>query len=232
MKTLYESILSSTNTGKTAINREKIEKWIDANIPNLKNAYEINKDLQICSKHFISIPEGLTEIPKYIKFGDVKELVLNCDINILTEEQFPTSMKHFYISGRVNNIININFPLKINTRLSVSAFPHLVKEIKNLEVEFPETPKKHFKIIDLDTTNIEIKDIKNINAKNITHLYIRDTPAAKKIMRNVNKFIKDKDNDKMNDYLNDIFGHMPNIEVVVTSQRTTLRNTEINWFKL
>lgn len=230
MKTLYESILSSTNTGKTAINREKIEKWIDTNIPYLKNAYEINKDLQICSKHFISIPEGLTEIPKYIKFGDINELVLNCDINILTKEQFPTSMNHFSISGRANNIIDINFPLKINTRLSFSAFPQLVKEIKNLEVEFPDTTNKHF--IDLDNTNIEIKDIKNINAKNITNLYIRDTPAAKKIMRNVNKFIKDKDNDKMNDYLNDIFGHMPNIKLVVTSQRTTLRNTEINWFKL
>lgn len=230
MKTLYESILSSTNTGKTAINREKIEKWIDTNIPYLKNAYEINKDLQICSKYSIRIPEGLTEIPKYIKFGDVKELVLNCDINILTEEQFPTSMNQFLISGRANNIIDINFPLKINTRLSFSAFPHLVKEIKNLEVEFPDTTNRHF--IDLDNTNIEIKDIKNINAKNITNLYIRDTPAAKKIMRNVNKFIKDKDNDKMNAYLNDIFGHMPNIKIVVTSQRTTLRNTEINWFKL
>jgi hypothetical protein len=230
MKTLYESILSSTNTGKTAITKEKIEKWIDTNIPYLKNAYEINKDLQICSKYSIRIPEGLTEIPKYIKFGDVKELVLNCDINILTEEQFPTNMNQFLISGRANNIIDINFPLKINTRLSFSAFPHLVKEIKNLEVEFPDTTNRHF--IDLDTTNIEIKDIKNINAKNITNLYIRDTPAAKKIMRNVNKFIKDKDNDKMNAYLNDIFGHMPNIKNVVTSQRTILRNTEFNWFKL
>jgi len=232
MITLYESILSSTNTGKTTINREKIEKWIDANIPYLKNAYEINKNLQICSKHFIRIPEGLTEIPKYIKFGDVNDIALNCDINILTKEQFPTSMNQFSISGRANNIIDINFPLKINTRFSFSAFPQLVKEIKNLEVEFPDTTSKRFKIIDLDNTNIEIKDIKNINAKNITHLYIRDTPAAKKIMRNVNKFIKDKDNDKMNDYLNDIFSHIPNIEVVVTSQRTTLRKGKISWFKL
>lgn len=232
MITLYESILSSTKTGKSAINREKIEKWIDTNIPYLKNAYEINKDLQICSKYSIRIPEGLTEIPKYIKFGDVNDIALNCDVNILTKEQFPTSMNHFYISGRANNIIDIKFPLKINNRLSFSAFPHLVKEIKNLEVEFPDATSKHFKIIDLDTTNIEIKDIKNINAKNITHLYIKDTPAAKKIMRNVNKFIKDKDNDKMNDYLNDIFGHIPNIENVVTLQRTILRKGKISWFKL
>lgn len=231
MKTLYESILSSTNTGKTAINKEKIEKWIDANIPYLNSEYEINKDLQICSKYSIRIPEGLTEIPKYIKFGDVNEIALNCDINILTKEQFPTNMNHFFISGRANNIIDINFPLKINNRFSFSAFPHLVKEIKNLEVEFPDTTSKHFKIIDLDTTNIEIKDIKNINAKNITHLYIKDTPAAKKIMRNINKFIKDKDTDKMNDYLNDIFSHMPNIEIVVTLQRTMLRNIKNTWYK-
>lgn len=232
MKTLKESILSSTKTGKSAINREKIEKWIDDNIPYLKNAYEINNDLQICSNYFIRIPEGLTEIPKYIKFGDVNEIALNCDVNILTKEQFPTSMNSFLISGRANNIIDIKFPLKINNRFLFSAFPHLVKEIKNLEVEFPDATSKHFKIIDLDTTNIEIKDIKNINAKNITHLYIKDTPAAKKIMRNVNKFIKDKDNDKMNDYLNDIFSHMPNIENVVTLQRTILRKGKISWFKL
>jgi hypothetical protein len=232
MKTIYESILSSTKTGKTAITKEKIEKWIDANIPYLKNAYEINNDLQICSNCLIRIPEGLTEIPKYIKFGDVNDIALNCDVNILTKEQFPTSMNTFLISGRANNVIDIKFPLKINNRFSFSAFPHLVKEIKNLEVEFPDTTSKHFKIIDLDTTNIEIKDIKNINAKNITNLYIKDTPAAKKIMRNVNKFIKDKDNDKLNDYLNDIFSHMPNIENVFTLQRTILRKGKISWFKL
>jgi hypothetical protein len=232
MKTIYESILSSTKTGKTAITKEKIEKWIDANIPYLKNAYEINNDLQICSNYLIRIPEGLTEIPKYIKFGDVNDIALNCDVNILTKEQFPTSMNTFLISGRANNVIDIKFPLKINNRFSFSAFPHLVKEIKNLEVEFPDTTSKHFKIIDLDTTNIEIKDIKNINAKNITNLYIKDTPAAKKIMRNVNKFIKDKDNDKLNDYLNDIFSHMPNIENVFTLQRTILRKGKISWFKL
>jgi hypothetical protein len=51
-------------------------------------------------------------------------------------------------------------------------------------------------------------------------------------MRNVNKFIKDKDNDKLNDYLNDIFSHMPNIENVFTLQRTILRKGKISWFKL
>jgi hypothetical protein len=230
MKTLYESILSSTKTGKSAITKEKIEKWMDANIPYLKNAYEINNDLQICSKKsIIKIPEGITEIPKYIKFGDVDELALNCDVNILTKEQFPTSMNTFLISGRANNVIDIKFPLKINNRFSFSAFPHLVKEIKNLEVEFPELSSN---IIDLSTTNIDIKDINNINSKNLMQLYITDTPAAKKIIGKVNKFIKDKDNDKMNDYLNDIFSHMPKIQIVYISHRTLLRNVKNVWYKV
>jgi hypothetical protein len=230
MKTLYESILSSTKTGKTAITKEKIEKWMDANIPYLKNAYEINNDLQICSKKsIIKIPEGITEIPKYIKFGDVDELALNCDVNILTKEQFPTSMNTFLISGRANNVIDIKFPLKINNRFSFSAFPHLVKEIKNLEVEFPELSSN---IIDLSTTNIDIKDINNINSKNLMQLYITDTPAAKKIIGKVNKFIRDKDNDKMNAYLNDIFGHMPKIQIVYISHRTLLRNVKNVWYKV
>jgi hypothetical protein len=230
MKTLYESILSSTKTGKTAITKEKIEKWMDANIPYLKNAYEINNDLQICSKKsIIRIPEGITEIPKYIKFGDVDELALNCDVNILTKEQFPTSMNTFLISGRANNVIDIKFPLKINNRFSFSAFPHLVKEIKNLEVEFPELSSN---IIDLSTTNIDIKDINNINSKNLIQLYITDTPAAKKIIGKVNKFIRDKDNDKMNAYLNDIFGHIPKIQIVYISHRTLLRNVKNVWYKV
>lgn len=230
MRTLKESILSSTKTGKTAITKEKIEKWMDANIPYLKNAYEINNDLQICSKKsIIKIPEGITEIPKYIKFGDVDELALNCDVNILTKEQFPTSMNTFLISGRANNVIDIKFPLKINNRFSFSAFPHLVKEIKNLEVEFPEVSSN---IIDLSTTNIDIKDINNINSKNLIQLYITDTPAAKKIIGKVNKFIRDKDNDKMNAYLNDIFGHMPKIQIVCISHRTLLRNVKNVWYKV
>jgi hypothetical protein len=230
MRTLKESILSSTKTGKTAITKEKIEKWMDVNIPYLKNAYEVNNDLQICSKKsIIRIPEGLTEIPNYIKFGNVDELCINCDVNILTKEQFPTSMNTFLISGRANNVIDIKFPLKINNRFSFSAFPHLVKEIKNLEVEFPELSSN---IIDLSTTNIDIKDINNINSKNLIQLYITDTPAAKKIIGKVNKFIRDKDNDKMNAYLNDIFGHMPKIQIVYISHRTLLRNVKNVWYKV
>ena len=54
MKTLYESILGSTKSGKDKILREKIQDWIDSvsqDKPavggNYKNKFTINSDLTI-----------------------------------------------------------------------------------------------------------------------------------------------------------------------------------------
>jgi len=80
MKKLYESILSSTNTGKAAINRKKIEDWLKEN--KLDNDYEIDdkNNISIFGDKFVRINGGYkiyTEIPKFIKIKFCSSLIVD-----------------------------------------------------------------------------------------------------------------------------------------------------------
>ena len=77
MKSLYESILSSTNTGKASI----IKAWLDEN--DIKN-YTINSKGEVdVNGDVILSGRGLTEFPSFIQFGTVKGNFF-CNNNNLT----------------------------------------------------------------------------------------------------------------------------------------------------
>ena len=77
MKSLYESILSSTNTGKASI----IKAWLDEH--NIKN-YTINSKGEVDVDGDVNLSgRGLTEFPSYIQFGNVKGNFF-CNNNNLT----------------------------------------------------------------------------------------------------------------------------------------------------
>ena len=77
MKSLYESILSSTNTGKTAL----IRAWLDKN--DIKN-YTINDKGEIdVDGSVVLTNNNFGEFPKYIQFNIVKRNFY-CSYNKLT----------------------------------------------------------------------------------------------------------------------------------------------------
>ena len=76
MKTLYESILSSTRSGKAAITSWLEEYGIKNYTLNARGEIDVDGDVDLSSK-------GLTEFPPYIQFGTVKGNFL-CDLNRLT----------------------------------------------------------------------------------------------------------------------------------------------------
>jgi hypothetical protein len=85
MKTLIESILSSTKTGKEAI-KKQIEEWLKSN--NVKD-FDINDDNSISmytdTRTFFEIK---TDIPKYIKIKYCSEFLINTPeaLNVVPEE--------------------------------------------------------------------------------------------------------------------------------------------------
>ena len=77
MKSLYESILSSTNAGKASI----IKAWLDEH--NIKN-YTINDKGEIDVDGNVNLINcGLREFPSYIQFGTVKGNFF-CNNNYIT----------------------------------------------------------------------------------------------------------------------------------------------------
>ena len=77
MKSLYESILSSTHAGKVSL----VRKWLDEH--NIKN-YTINKKGEIDVDGNVSLIKcGLVEFPSFIQFGTIKGNFY-CSYNKLT----------------------------------------------------------------------------------------------------------------------------------------------------
>ena len=97
MKTLSESILSSTNVGKHTL----IYKWVDENLISFTNpdssAFKINSDDTISPKDgeiVIKIPN--IDIPKYIEFGDCTGTYISMidkTLKSLSMKQFPKNAK-------------------------------------------------------------------------------------------------------------------------------------------
>ena len=82
MKTLYESILSSTKSGKLAL----IKNWCEENQPFAGN-WEITKDYEIaCTKkggHLILKFDTFSELPDYIQFKDDNFLITSINRMLL-----------------------------------------------------------------------------------------------------------------------------------------------------
>lgn len=88
MKTLYESILSSTKSGVKSL----IKEWCDEN--NIfRGYYEINDKMEITREHSIRNSSVIfldlqfityTKLPKYIKFADDENLSIHVGVNMKT----------------------------------------------------------------------------------------------------------------------------------------------------
>lgn len=105
MKSLKESILSSTNTGKTAINRKKIEDWcmkhniFDGDFKvNGKNEIEPNSPRYYTQ--YIKLEDDEV-VPSYIKFADDEKLAF--DIHSLDSKSYKYNGKNLDLHFLPNN---------------------------------------------------------------------------------------------------------------------------------
>jgi hypothetical protein len=169
MKTLKESILSSTNTGKKSL----IETWCKK---YLKSDYEITKDLKIKLKnntlnlHY----EDYDELPDYIEFEDNPKLHLS-----INSFENPV-IKSFRGLPKICNSLIINHEFKEIPELSIKAnFVSLAcKDTKtdNFYFDFFETPERESTLI--------VRDIsfKNVHANKFKCLSVSDDSRNGKIV--------------------------------------------------
>ena len=100
MKSLYESILGSTNAGKAGL----IRAWLDEN--DIKN-YTINSKGEVDVNGDVILDyKNLTEFPSFIQFGTVKGY-FNCSFNNLTSLRGCPRVvkKSFYCHD--NNLVSL-----------------------------------------------------------------------------------------------------------------------------
>ena len=168
MKTLYESILSSTNSGKAhfdEITKKKIDEWM--NKYNGACKYVINDDLTITliktiSTETIYLYAEYNELPEYIKFKNCENynIAIYNAKNIKSFKGLPAQCNEFYI---ISPALKELPPLKISCNNCYINSQSLQK-IKDLEINFVKTSQDEtvLKIERIGTDNLE-----SIHAKNV-----------------------------------------------------------------
>lgn len=224
MITLYESILSSTKTGKENI-IERVKEWATK---NLRGSFECDLKISGTKDGYIYINELVREIPDYINFDYVYEFNINHHINDITEKQFPNEISILHFWGDCAEI-DCPFTLKVDKRISCCGYQHLLKTIKHFDIEFKKSNDKMNGVLDLDGTSLKLDEIQKITAKNINILKIKDTPSARTIIRNCKKFPK-VDKAGLTKYLDDIFKNFEGLDIVELNSRTMLRKAGNSWY--
>lgn len=142
MKTLKESILSSTNTGKEAVKRIRIEKWCDEQniyfgVYKINNKYEIEPAflgaglLNLYNFNNSEYPK-YDELPKYINFASNKELALQIgeadeNLNIKSFRGLPEKCRSVHLKGKTDKLPYLKIDTK-NLALALNA-----KSIEGIE---------------------------------------------------------------------------------------------------
>jgi hypothetical protein len=244
MKTLYESILGSTKSGKF----QMIKDWCDENITCIgmpgddSNPYKIDDNGKIIPS-YPGNPINLKywngkSIPSYIKFGDFgRGNFFSSDaLNELKSEQLPDNCSVIYISGKIDTIPSRR--IKAQFGLSINEFHQKLTNIEKLEIEC-STKNNRKPSIDLTHTNVKLKDILNITViGDIYSLKLIKTPAAKEILKIFKKQESKSEPDLNRGFiskeLNEMFKNFPELRYIQIGDRTSLEHNPKTdkWYKI
>lgn len=236
MKTLYESILGSTKSGKMQV----IKDWCEENIA-APYTYIITSDEKIIPG-YPGNPINLKNwngkpIPSCIKFGNFGKgnFFPEDALSELKSEQLPDNCSIFYISGKIGTIP----PLRIKAQFgfSINDFCNKLTNIEKLEIECSSLNGRK-PIIDLSYTNVKLSDVMNIYViGDIYKLNITKTPAAKELLKIFNKQEKISEIDLNRGFiskeLNEIFKNFPELRFIQVSERKTIEYNQKTdrWYK-
>lgn len=162
MKTLVESILSSTKTGIDSI-REKVEKWVDELNYWTSGTIEIDKGLVLKqTKTFNSTHINLDntvydEIPKAVKIGENYHLYITDTLykKFYNDKRLIGPFQKVTICGASNIISDIVVDSEDSCTLSGTA----VHKLKNIEIKFKDKNSSHLLLY----ANVAIDELREID---------------------------------------------------------------------
>lgn len=241
MKTLYESILGSTKSGKIQL----IKDWCEENLLGTSFSaplYIINDENKIVPGYpgnSINLKSWNGKpIPSCVKFGDFGKGNFFSDTALteLKNEQLPENCSAFYISGKIGTIPSRR--IKAQFGLSLNEYPQKLNKIEELEIECSSINGRK-PVIDISYSNVKLSDVLNITViGDIYRLDISNTPAAKELLKIFKKQESKSEPDLNRGFiskeLNDMFKNFPELRYITVSSRTSIEHNQKTdrWYKI
>jgi hypothetical protein len=177
MKTLKESILSSTKTGKQKVLKDKIEEWCEKYKP-FNGFYKINSNNEIetiTGNELILDYIDYDELPEYIQFADNKNLTIYIggDASSYSKRTIIRNIKSFRGLPKIcydlyfNNCHIKKLP-KLEIKLNNCLFRAEIDEIDEIHLDFLDF--QNTGVLDMRTLTFKenfTKSFKNIYVKNV-----------------------------------------------------------------
>lgn len=236
MKSLYETILASTQSGKAAF----VKKWIFDNLFNHElHTYKMSEVDEL----FDITPDGIStkqksnmgvdidhnvkgEIPREIKFNQIYAGFTFGRNKNITVKQLPKYAHKLYINGEIGTIPS--FKMELSCALEIEGSSTILSKIEPIELKFVECKKTgriwEDRYIKLDNTHITKKDMDNIKCtgESITGLSIRNTDMQSEILKNIRLIKKGKRKgeyeNEISAYLTEYFKNFPECNKVWIAQ--------------
>jgi len=186
MKSLKESILSSTNTGKNSIIHKKINDWCNEHI-DVDYTINSNNEIVIKKNQLHLLFDNYTELPEYIQFADNDKLELSIGswtqyIEITSLKGLPKICYEFRLMSNVKELPS--FEMKLN---GVFYFVGEISKLNDIYLDVREIVFKNRKAI----------DVSKIHAKNTNIIIIINSYYAPLFSKNiVKKSILNKNTEK------------------------------------
>ena len=249
MKTLKESILSSTNTGKEAVKRIRIEKWCDEQ--NIYfGGYTINSKYEIEPPFGASIlnlynfenseyPE-YDELPKYINFASNKELAvqigeIGANLNIKSFRGLPEKCRSIHLIGKTDKLPYLKIDTK-NLALALKA-----KSIEGIECpdcrilfvyNFNTNNFKQMKLTGLKEINLRAGNVSSEFEKKVVSL--AQSNYHPEYYNTIARYLKQPIDEKCEKELYKFFGNidLSNIEKIDCLGKEAFIQYKDKWYKI
>ncbi len=227
MKTLKESILSSTKTGSTGI----IKNWCDKYIG--EGRYTLTTDNKVAGeKNFGGLyifPERIGDelIPEYIKFAEgISYLFMPSHaINNLKKDQLPKEVGSLSIKMTDTHLKSFEISVKTSFSISKHNSKHdkTLKSFDDIYINF--LPEKDYieTNIALNDSEFDVNNLKKLHIttqKNNPKLFLYGSQAAKKINKEYLKICRETKNDlgylnrnkRFSDYINNLLSNAKDLK--------------------
>ena len=247
MKSLYESILTSTRSGKLAF----IKQWIFDNLINheimsrltvddVDKFFEIGSNGEISTKSNMGLDiDIIKELPKDIKFKSVQtSFCFGEKKEYVKPEIFPEYANKIYIDGSIGTIPS--FKMDVCCGLVIEHHGPQLHHIEPIELNFVANRKSGNvwgdRYLGLGNTRIEKKDLDNIHCtgESINGLILENTSLEIELLKNIRRIKKEQRGtgnfrDELDKYLNEYFVNFPQLKSVKISKGDIDRIDGVGW---
>ena len=227
MKTLKESILSSTNTGKLGTVKNWCDKYIGEGRYTLTTDNKVGSEKNYGGLHIFPERIGNELIPEYIKFAeDISYLSMPSHaFNNLKKDQLPKEVGTLSIKMTDTHLKTF----KINVKTAFRVQPHNNTQLKSFDdIYINFLPEKNYieTAVFLTNSNLKSDNLKKLHVTvedgNPKNLNIQDSKAAKEINKEYLKICRETKNDlghlnrnkRFSDYVNNLLSNAKDIKTI------------------